>query len=242
MRRRIAGILTCCLVLVAAGCAGPMRPSNPAPAGSLDAYPIFMAADAIDHDWLHFSIWRETEWRLAALEDEIVISATGKGSSSGLGRWVDIDTANCPVLEWSWRVDALPEQADLAERERDDAAASLFLAFGDPGSMSSPKPVPTIRYVWSAAANPVGAVIDSPFMPGTLRSLVVRSGAEAVGTWVTERRDLREDYRLVFGSPPAAPIQAFALFTDNDHLEAPTQAYYRWASVLCTEAPEDMIQ
>ena len=240
MAHRVARVLVRWLPLLAAGCAAPTTPIGPSSDGSLEAYPVFAAADALDRDWLHFRIWRETEWRLAALDGEIVISATGKGSSSGLGRWVAIDTAKCPVLEWSWRVDALPAGADLAERDRDDVAASLFLAFGDPGSLSVPRPVPTIRYVWSAAANPIGTVVDSPFFPGTLRNVVVRSGADDLGIWVTERRDLREDYRLAFGGPPAGPIQAFALFTDNDHLEEPMQAYYRWASVLCTEPPEEL--
>ena len=239
MKAAIVKPLALCLLL-AAGCADATRPAGPTPGGPLDAYPVFTAADALQKDWLHFRVWRETDWRLAALDGEVVISATGTGSSSGLGRWVEIDTATCPVLEWSWRVDALPEQADMADRARDDAAASLFLAFGDPGSISVPKPVPTVRYVWSSTANPVGSVIDSPFLPGTLRSVVVRSGADALGTWVTERRNLREDYRLAFGQPPAEPIQVFALFTDNDHLEAPTRAYYGWASVLCTDPPEEV--
>jgi Protein of unknown function (DUF3047) len=241
MQRRFAGVLAC-LLSVAAGCADQARQPGADPAGSLSPYPVFTAADALDRPWLHFRVWRETDWRLAALDDEVVISATGQSSASGLGRWVEIDTATCPAIEWSWRVDALPEGADLAVRDRDDVAASLFLAFGDPGSMTSPKPVPTVRYAWSAAANPVGAVIDSPFLPGTLRTLVVRSGRDALGPWATERRDLREDYRMAFGAPPAEPIQVFALFTDNDHLKAPTRAYYRSASVLCTDAPEDMMQ
>jgi Protein of unknown function (DUF3047) len=240
MRRRLIG-LAIGGVLTLAGCAGEApRAQNPAGAGALQAYPIFTAADALDKAWLHFKVWHETDWTLVALDDEVVISATGKGSSSGLARWVEIDTEDCPRIDWSWRVDTLPEQADLTARDREDVAASLFLAFGDPGSLSSPKPVPTIRYVWTTEANPVGEVIDSPFFPGALRSIVVRSGADAVGSWVNEQRDLREDYRLAFGAPPPEPIQAFALFTDNDHLEEPVQAYYRSAEVLCSRAPAEL--
>ncbi len=240
MQRAIRRVFACCLPMAVAACGVADRSAGPATDGALDAYPVFTAGDAIDRDWLHFSVWRETDWRLASLDDEVVISATGQRSASGIGRWVEIDTANCPVLEWSWRVDTLPDGADMAVRDREDAAASLFLAFGDPGSMSSPKPVPTIRYAWTTAANPVGALIDSPFFPGTLRTLVVRSGDDALGGWVTERRNLRDDYRLAFGEPPPEPIQVFALFTDNDNVEEPAQAYYRSASVLCAEPPDLM--
>ncbi len=240
MRRPLIG-LAIGSALALGGCAGQTPAArNPDAAGALQPYPIFTAADALDKGWLHFRVWHETEWKLVPLDDEIVISATGEGSSSGLARWVEIDPDDCPTIDWSWRVDALPERADLATRDREDVAASLFLAFGDPGSLSSPKPVPTIRYVWATAANPVGEVIDSPYFPGTLRSIVVRSGADALGTWVSEQRDLREDYRLAFGVAPPEPIQAFALYTDNDHLEEPVQAYYRSAVVLCSRAPADL--
>ncbi len=239
--RRIFGLAVGGALALVAGCADQtQRAQTSAGAGALQAYPIFTAADALDKSWLHFKVWHETEWRLVPLDDEVVISATGEGSSSGLARWVEIDTDDCPMLDWTWRVDALPAQADLSRRDREDVAASLFLAFGDPGSLSNPKAVPTIRYVWATEANAVGEVIDSPFFPGTLRSIVVRSGADALGSWVTEKRDLREDYRLAFGAPPPEPIQAFALFTDNDHLEEPVQAYYRSAAVLCSRPPAEL--
>lgn len=243
MRRRTLAIaLGSHLLLV--GCAAEALRTTQAPeagsaaAAGLQPYSVFTAADALKNDWLHFQIWHDTEWKLVALDDEIVISATGEGSSSGLARWVEIDPTTCPTIEWSWRVDALPGKADLASRDREDVAASLILAFGDPGSLSNPRPVPTIRYAWATDANPVGAVVDSPYFPGSLRSIVVRSGAAELGSWVSERRDIGQDYRLAFGTAPAEPIHAFALYTDNDHLEEPVQAYYRSAAILCSEPPE----
>ena len=87
--------------------------------------------------------------------------------------------------------------------------------------------------------NAVDEVIDSPFLPGTLESIVVESGQKQLGTWVTETRDLREDYRRAFGNSPPHKIKAFALFTDNDHLEEPSVAYYRDARVRCASEPEE---
>ena len=242
MRRRTFAISLAGLIAIV-GCAdqAPLTAEGPeaSPGGTgLQRYPIFTAPDALENDWLHFQIWHDTEWKLVALDDEVVISATGEGSSSGLARWVEIDPASCPTIEWSWRVDALPEKADLARRDREDVAASMILAFGDPGSLSNPRPVPTIRYAWATDANPVGAVVDSPYFPGSLRSIVVQSGDAELGTWVSERRDIGQDYRLAFGTAPTEPIHAFALYTDNDHLEEPVLAYYRSAQLLCSEPPE----
>jgi len=159
-------------------------------------------------------------------------------SSTALARWVEFDTGTCPVAEWSWRVDHLPEGADLASRKSEDVAASLFFVFGNPGTLSNPRPVPTLRYVWSAETNPPGSIVDSPYFPETLRSIVVRSGPEGLGSWQTERRNLIDDYRAAFGASPDQPVQVIALFTDNDHLGQPLRSLYRSAIVWCTEEPD----
>jgi len=96
------------------------------------------------------------------------------------------------------------------------------------------KPVPTLRYVWTNGAVPAGAVIDNPYLPGTVRSIVVKSGTERIGTWVIERRNMVDDYVRAFGSQPANGIHAIALFTDNDQTKEPVEAYYGWGRVVCT--------
>lgn len=234
--RILSAAITCGATLVAAGCQ-----QTPAAVQVVTdepyVLPLFDAADALALDWQHVRIWGETDWRLAALDGEVVIEAVGQGSSSGLARWIEIDTATCPIAEWSWRVDALPGANDLAVRDSEDVAASVMFVFGDPGSLGNPKPVPTLRYVWASANNRPEQIIDSPYLPGWLESVVVRSGVEALGQWRTERRDLNADYRRAFGKPPEEHVEAFALFTDNDHLEQPTVAHYRWARVLCAQQP-----
>jgi len=116
-------------------------------------------------------------------------------------------------------------------------AASILFVFGDPGSFSNPNLVPTIRYVWSSGKEAVDTVVPSPYFPDKLRSIVVRSGT-GTGGWVTERRNLHEDFRAVFGKPPTGPVEVFGLYTDNDHMGRPVKAYYRWARMLCSEPPE----
>jgi hypothetical protein len=239
-RRRPAAIAALTLtLLLAAACERAAEPAPVAAAEEPDILPVFEAADALRREWQHVSIWGETDWTLANTDGEVVIEAVGRGTSSALARWIEIDTGLCPVVEWSWRVDALPAGSNLSVREREDVAASLMFVFGDPGSLGNPKPVPTIRYVWAGANNAVGEIVDSPFFPGTLRNIVVRSGRDALGRWVTERRNLREDYLRAFGEAPAEPVEAFALYTDNDHLKEPAVTRYRWARMRCTQPPED---
>ncbi len=148
-------------------------------------------------------------------------------------RRVEIDTDQCPEIEWSWSVSVLQPSADIRIREREDVAASIFLLFGDPGFVFDPSPVPTLRYVWTNERVAVESVIDSPYMPGTVRSLVVRSGIHGSGQWTTQKRDVGRDFRTAFGYAPPGPVRAVAIFTDNDQTGEDVEAYYEWARVLC---------
>lgn len=217
-----------------AGCVAAPRPGDPtAVAAGYKA--LFHAATAIQDEWQHLPMRGETEYRLAALDGQVAIRAVGQHSASGLLRRVWVDPAVCPIMEWSWHAAEIQPTADLRVKEREDVAASVFLLFGDPGFALDPKPVPTLRYVWTNRRLPVGAVIDNPYMPGIVRSIVVQSGKPHLGTWITERRNVVADFRRAFGRELTERIHAIALFTDNDQTREPAVAYYGWARMACTE-------
>ncbi len=111
--------------------------------------------------------------------------------------------------------------------------ASILLLFGDPGFVFDPAPVPTLRYVWTNDRIAVESVIESPYMPGTVRSLVVQSGIQHGGQWTRQKRDMGRDFRTAFGYVPPGPVRAVAIFTDNDQTGENVEAYYEWARVLC---------
>ncbi len=193
---------------------------------------LFDASAVLQHSWRHLPIRGKTQYSLAAGDGGVVVKAEGKNSASGLIRSVNIDTRNCSTLKWRWRVDALQTTANLRNKKQEDVAASLFLLFGDPGFMTSPEPVPTLRYVWTNDKHQKDEVIESPYLPGVVRSIVVRSGER--GTWFTETRNINLDYERAFEGKPADSIHAIALFTDNDQTKERTIAYYSWARIVCT--------
>ena len=177
---------------------------------------VFDPATVIQDDWMHLALNGKTDYRMVYLDGRLAIRAEPRDGASGLIRRVSIDSTRCPTLEWSWRVEQLQESADLRIKEADDVAASIFLLFGDPGFLFDPSPVPTLRYVWTNERVSVESVIDSPYMPGTVRSLVVRSGIHGSGQWTTQKRDVGRDFRTAFGYAPPGPVRAVAIFTDND--------------------------
>ena len=55
--------------------------------------------------------------------------------------------------------------------------------------------------------------------------IVVRSGAQGVGTWVEEERNIYDDYKKAFdGEPPR--INGVAIITDTDNTKETAVAYY----------------
>lgn len=194
---------------------------------------IFNATTVIQDGWRQLPIRGKTEYHLTAADGGVAIRAEPKNSASGLIRAVAIDIENCPILEWRWRVDRLQESADLTSKTKEDVAASMFLLFGDPGFIGRPNPVPTLRYVWTNTKHSKDDVIDSPYLPGVVRSIVIRTGD--AGNWFTEKRDVLRDYEHAFGAAPENRLHAVALFTDNDQTREPALALYRWAKVHCRQ-------
>jgi hypothetical protein len=206
------------------------EPQASARGPSIDLYD---PATAIGDAWQHLQLRGKSNYTIAVAGGRIAIRASADNSASGLIRRIDIDPMRCRHIEWSWRVDRVQPSADIRVKDREDVAASIFLLFGDPGFLSDPVAVPTLRYVWTNHRVRREAVIENPYMKDAVHSLVVRNEAHMTGRWVTERRDLRADYRRAFGADPEAPISAVAIFTDNDQTREPVTAFYGRARVFC---------
>src|SRR3546814_15444116 len=100
------------------------------------------------------------------------------------------------------------DSADIRIKEREDFAAAIFLIFGRPSMFN--RDVQTLAYVWTSSQLPEDAVVDIPYHPGTVRSIVLRSGGEQHGRWVEERRTVLSDLCTAFLRYPTAEDTAGA--------------------------------
>lgn len=147
--------------------------------------------------------------------------ALAEGSASALYHEVEVDLEATPVIEWSWRVDSLP-QGDDGERTKsgDDFGARLYVVReGTFGRLSAQ----ALNYV-HARNEPAGARWANPFSERA-RMVAVASGTEATGEWVTYRRDLGADWRAAFDED-IDRIDAVAIMTDADNTDSRAKALY----------------
>jgi hypothetical protein len=167
-----------------------------------------------------------TAYRLVEVDGTTVLEADAQEGGSGLARKIRIDPQSHPVLEWRWRVPADPG-TKLEVSSGATPLARLSLGFhGDPNKLdfddraklrmamvltANGLPYASLLYVWMLDV-PVETVIRSPYTE-RVRMIVVESGAQRVGQWVSVRRNVVEDYRRAFGEEPG-DIVGVGVMTD----------------------------
>jgi hypothetical protein len=167
-----------------------------------------------------------TAYRVVDVDGVVALEADAQEGGSGLSRKIRIDPKRHPVLEWRWRVPADPD-TKVEVSSAASPLARLSLAFhGDANKLdfddraklrlamlltANGLPYASLLYVWMLDV-PAETVIRSPYTD-RVRMIVVESGAQRIGEWITVRRDVVEDYRRAYGEEPD-DIVAVGVMTD----------------------------
>jgi hypothetical protein len=171
--------------------------------------------------WETESFVGHTRYQLEPLPGRgTVLSADSQASASGLFRKVKPDLGRTPWLHWSWKVDSLIGNADERSKGGDDYPARVYVVFSGGLLFWNTR---AINYVWSGN-QPVGSEWPNAYT-ARARMIAVQSGAEHLGQWISEVRDVRADYRRLFGEEPG-PVAAVALMTDTDNTGRSARAWY----------------
>ncbi len=187
--------------------------------------------------WRHIQLSGQTTYERVEYDDEPALRAVAEGTSSVLIRRVRFDPRQCRYLEIKWSAEEVQESANLHEKSGDDVAGSVFVAFGDPGTLLNPTPVPVLRYVWTNELHSTEVVIDSPntqgyVIQGYVKNIVLRAGDD--DDWQKDTRDLLADFRKAFGRDPIDIVHGIALMTDNDQTREDVEFHYGQIRSLCT--------
>ena len=138
----------------------------------------------------------------SALEGHDVISCCTRADVAILRRRCKLDTTEDATLSWRWRIDQLPSAVREDELQHHDYL-SVAVEW-DSGK--------DITYMWSASL-PVGTVFTCPIPQWAPREthVVVRSGADEIGFWCHEQRNLYRDYVDIIGEKPGRIVAVWLI-------------------------------
>jgi hypothetical protein len=161
----------------------------------------------------------ETSYTLVDDGERRVLKAESRKAASGLFKEVELDPRKYAVLRWSWKIEGTIPNGNERTKEGDDYAARVYIVF--PRTLFWK--TKAINYIW-ANRLPKGDSLPNAFTSNAMM-VAVESGDGKIGRWVTEERNVYEDYRKLFGEEPPE-IGAVAVMTDTDNTGGAAVAYY----------------
>lgn len=219
------------------------------------AFPSILAAEpTIFEDFQTLANWEELSFKKIPNRSKYEITNDDNGSAlslksdksaSGLIYKEEFNPYKNPILDWSWKVDKGIEGVDPQTKSGDDYPIRVYVLFKyDPanasflerakyGAIKAIKgkypPDSSLNYVWTT-----NDISRSHFpSPYTERSqmIVLKDKSAPIGAWFSEKVNIIEDYRKVFGKEPPA-VASLAIMADSDNTGQSTIAGLKNISVL----------
>ena len=171
--------------------------------------------------------WQGQNW--GSPKYDFVIAADGqtrvlhmKSSNEGstINKELKLDLKPNCTLQWRWKAVTLPKGGDSRKKDTDDQGIQLYVTFPRfPQAVRSR----IIGYVWDTTA-PVGTIVKSE-KAGTVTYVVVRSGADGLGQWHTESRNVCEDYKKIYSEDLNEPLGAVSVAIDSNDTKSTAESY-----------------
>ena len=161
------------------------------------------------------------EFRIVTQGGRKVLHLKSQNDSSTISREIKVDVKSHPVLQWSWQAVILPKGGDARKSGTDDQAAQLYVTFPRFPSQVRSR---IISYLWDTTA-PAGSVFKSE-KTGLVTYVVVRSGPGDLGKWLTESRNVLEDYKKIYGEAPGEEVGAISISLDSNDTHSSAESYF----------------
>lgn len=178
------------------------------------------------------------------------MEAVVDSSMSLMARPVGVDVSRQPILCWRWFVDHLVMKGDMTQKSGDDYAARIYVGFTVPKSELSggarfklniaralynkALPDAALVYVWDNNHR-VGTSRKSSH--SALLQLIVAEGGNArVGSWVTERVDVSNDFTKSFPNL-SGRVTVLAVAADGDDTKSTGRAAFADLHFVARDQP-----
>lgn len=174
------------------------------------------------NNWLPKKFVSETRYALTTIDGEMALKAVSRKSASGLIRKIRVDLDKYPFLNWRWRIEnRLTGSFDEKEKPGDDYAARIYVVVSGGIAIWKTK---ALNYVW-AKNSPKGNTWPNAFAGNNAMMKALRSAEAPVSVWLAEKRNIREDFKALFGKDIRF-IDAVVLMSDTDNTQKEVTAHY----------------
>lgn len=177
--------------------------------------------------WLEDSDWKEKRGKAKKFvikEKTLFMRNDDASTTIGTKLKHKIDPHLYPEIEFRIRVDEIPFGTNVTIKSKDDAAFRLFVLFDKGGHIISPPQ--TIGYVWDSTMK-AGDTGRAPRF-SKVRYITIASGEDGLGEWKEFRRNLLEDYKMLFGTEEIPEIAAIGLKCDSNHSNGHAASAIQW--------------
>ena len=183
---------------------------------------IAVGTRGIPPTWKSGQKWGQPAYDFAIEQDstEKVLHVKSRGDSSTIVKELKVNVKDTPILQWRWKAVTLPQGGDSRNEATDDQALQIYVTFERFPSIARSR---IIGYIWDSTA-PEGLVVKSE-KSRLVTYIVVRSGAQHLGKWLTESRNVYEDYKRIYGEEPNEPVKGVAIATDSDDTKSSAEGY-----------------
>ena len=173
----------------------------------------------INSHWVNNEFSGLTHYSVVAQDGESVLQAISEAAASALVFEKKYSLTNYPILSWRWKIkDTLPK-GDARIKSGDDYPARIYVVFPH----WNPFMTRSINYIW-ANKLPQGEHVPSLYTSNSVM-IAAQSGGQNSGRWMTERHNVLEDYRRVFGEEPPA-VGAIVVMSDSDDTGGRSVGWY----------------
>ena len=177
----------------------------------------------IPSGWIGEAFGRRADYDFTAEQqaDGRVLHLVSRNEHSTIARDITgkVNLKETPILEWSWKATILPTGGDLRRKETTDIAAQLYVIWPRFPALLRSR---IIGYVWDATT-PATTIVKSQ-KTGTVTFVVMRSGVKDLGKWLTERRNVADDYTKIFGEIPDDP-KAITISIDSNDTQSTAESF-----------------
>ncbi|PCJ37741.1 MAG: hypothetical protein COA75_03195 [Cellvibrionales bacterium] len=171
--------------------------------------------------WFEKSFSGKTRYTLIEKNNTRVLMAESKSAASALYKKVRIDLDITPYLNWDWLVTKHLGNINEQRKEGDDYPARVYVIID--GGIFFWK-TRALNYVWSS--NQAKGTTWPNAYSDNARMLALQSGSANRGEWVSEKRNIRDDFQQLFGED-LRYIDGIAVMTDTDNSQGQALTYYR---------------